>query len=157
MPSAPPRETLRAAASGGAASAPRRDTLPPPASLLAVAAGGALGGSARVALSASFPSAPGAIPWATVAENTFGALLLGLVVAALVERWPERRRLRAFLAPGLLGAFTTFSNLTVDVVRLAADGALATALAYGLLSTLLGVGAALAGIGLGRRLGARAP
>lgn len=65
--------------------------------------------------------------------NAVGAFLL----CALLSRVADLR-VRLLLGTGLLGAFTTFSGLTVDAVLLADDRPL-TALAYvvvGLLSLL---------------------
>lgn len=109
--------------------------------VLAVAAAGAVGALARAGLAAALP---GDLT-ATLLANLSGCLLLGL----LVGRSPSPR-VRAVLGTGLLGGWTTWSGLAVEVdERLASSPAVA--LAYLVLS--VGAGAALARLGL--RLGAR--
>ena len=85
------------------------------------------------------PHEPGTWSWATLLVNAVGAALL----CALLTRVPDPRA-RLLLGTGLLGAFTTFSGLTVDAVLLADAGRPAAALAYVLvgLVTLLLAGAA---------------
>ena len=54
-------------------------------------------------------------PLATLLVNLVGAYLLGRLAGSLPDASP---RVRAFLGAGLLGSFTTFSALVVDVVAL---------------------------------------
>jgi fluoride ion exporter CrcB/FEX len=44
--------------------------------------------------------------------------LLGLVLTLVLARWRLSWDIRPFLTTGILGSFTTFSNLTLDVVVL---------------------------------------
>jgi len=88
-----------------------------PPSLL-VAAGGALGTLARQAIDTAFPTAPGAFPWTTLAINTAGSLLLGLVALAGVVLVATTGDVRTFLLVGLCGAFTTFSGFGWEATRL---------------------------------------
>jgi CrcB protein len=118
--------------------------------LLAVAAGGALGGLMRHALIVAFPASPHQFPWVIFAENISGAFLLGLLLTVLQIRWPRRLKLRLFLATGILGAFTTFSNYSVDIVLLAHQGSAGLALGYSLASIGIGLVACYAGVVLGR-------
>ena len=62
---------------------------------------------------------------------------------------------RPFLTTGVLGSFTTFSNFSVDVVKLGWQSAYATAFTYSAASMALGVAAALAGVALGHALAGR--
>ncbi|MDT0164035.1 CrcB family protein [Actinotalea sp. AC32] len=122
-----------------------------------VAAGGAAGSAARHGVSAWIGSSDG-WPTATFVENLVGAFLLGLLLEALVRRGPETdgaRRLRLALGTGLLGGFTTFSTLAIEVERLVVDGRLGLGLAYGVVSVVAGAGAALAGVVVGTRRGER--
>src|SRR5579863_5915712 len=87
---------------------PRRVPVDPGA-LLAVFAGGCAGALARVGLDRALPPAPGHWPWATLAVNVSGCLALGLVSAALEGRsGPRAAHLRALLATGVCGTYTTF-------------------------------------------------
>jgi CrcB protein len=51
---------------------------------------------------------------------------------------------------GVLGGFTTFSTFSYDTVTLLSDGVPAFALAYSCGSVILGILAAMAGMGLAR-------
>lgn len=129
--------------------------LPPPRNLGLVAAGGAVGAVARVAFAAWFPAAPGNLPWVTLVENLVGAFLLALVLTILTERLALDPAVRLLLCTGMLGAFTTYSTLAVELDRLLAAGAVAVAGTYVALSLAGGLTAALAGLRVGRVLSRR--
>lgn len=120
-----------------------------------VAAGGAVGTSARYGLSRGFPVEAGELPLATFGENVLGAALLGLLLAVLASRRRPSRRLRLLLATGMLGAFTTFSTFSAEIVVLVQGDHVGLALAYVAATLVAGVTAAAAGVGLGSRLSAR--
>jgi CrcB protein len=117
---------------------------------VAVAAGGALGGGARWALGEVVPG-DGA-PWATLAANVSGSLLLGALVVGLAAALPDDRRLRAFLAVGVLGSFTTFATYTSETRLLLADGRAVAATAYLLGTAVACLAAAVAGMLAMRRV-----
>ena len=119
---------------------------------VAVAAGGAGGALARFGVSIFADSMGIASPWATVAVNIVGCLLMGLLVAAVIAN-PARRALwQPLLGVGLLGGFTTFSAFAADSVMLLDDEAWVAAATY-ILATLAGGLLALrAGVILGERL-----
>jgi len=98
--------------------------------LAAVALGGALGAPARYGVAQLVHVAPDTFPWATFWTNITGSFALGVVTALLVERFPPSRYLRAFVATGFLGAYTTYSTFAVETVLLAKDGHPGIALAY---------------------------
>jgi CrcB protein len=120
-----------------------------PARVLAVAAGGAVGALARWAVSATWPVRPDRFPSTTLVVNLLGAFLLGLVIAGLLER---RRRpvAHAAVGTGLLGAFTTFSTMSVEVVTLVRLDRFWVGAAYLVVSLVLGVVAMVGGLGIGR-------
>jgi len=128
--------------------------LPPPRNLGHVALGGAVGAVARVALATRFPATPGSLPWVTLVENLVGAFLLALVITLLTERLALDPAVRLLVCTGMLGAFTTYSTLAVELDRLLAAGALAIAGTYVALTLLGGLTAALAGLRLGQVLSA---
>ena len=64
--------------------------------------------------------------------------------------WSPAAELRALLTVGLLGAFTTFSAFSMEVVLLAERGQMGTAALYIGLSVALSVGGFLAGLTLMR-------
>ncbi|MGO9458014.1 MAG: fluoride efflux transporter FluC [Acidimicrobiales bacterium] len=118
--------------------------------LLAIAAGGFLGTLARYEVELAWPTAAGHFPMATFAINTSGAFVLGLFLAAAVERRQPGPHLRPFVATGLLGGWTTYSTLAVEAVALSRGGHSPGAVAYLALSLVAGLTAATAGIALGR-------
>ena len=120
---------------------------------LLAAVGGALGALARWGATVALPS-PGGWPWATLLVNLTGCLLLGVLLGAVLPRFPRSTWLRPLLATGVLGGYTTYSTFAVDVVELVDDGAVGTAVGYLVVSVAGGVLAAAAGVELGRRAGA---
>jgi CrcB protein len=118
--------------------------------VLGVAGGGALGSLLRFAIGRAFPTAAGALPWATLGINVLGSFALGLLAGTSLARPDASPALRAFLGVGLLGGFTTFSAFSVETVALAHEASLARAAAYVLLSVTAAVGAAALGLSLTR-------
>ena len=127
-------------------------TLPPLPYLIAVAVGGAIGAVARHLFVLAFPRDAGAFPTVTFAENIVGAFLLGVVLVALLRSPRLSMRWRPFMATGVLGSFTTFSNVSVQILELTAEGRVGTAALYVAASLAVGLGAAAAGIALGARI-----
>lgn len=80
---------------------------------LAVLVGGAIGTALRIAVAAVVPVTR--FPVATLLVNLVGAYLLGRLAGAMPDAAP---RVRAFVGTGVLGSFTTFSAVAVDVVAL---------------------------------------
>ncbi len=120
-----------------------------------VALGGAAGSLARYGLTGAIGPSDG-WPVATTVENLLGAFLLGLLLEGLLRAGEEDERarlLRLGLGTGVLGGFTTYSTLAVEVQRLAADGRPGLAAAYGLTSVALGTAAALLGVAVAARRG----
>lgn len=113
-----------------------------------VFAGGALGTSIRAALASLQPSDT-LIPWATFAVNLAGALLLGFLLETLALTHPDTgwfKRFRLFAGTGLMGGFTTYGTFILEVdTRVASHHAL-IALAYALVSVVLGL--VMAGLGV---------
>ena len=126
-----------------------------------VAAGGAVGTTARWALTESLGTGASGWPTATFVANLLGSFLLGALLEGLLRRGPESRRgrlVRLGVGTGVLGGFTTFSSLALEMERLLAAGQVGTGLAYGVSSVVLGVVACLAGVALAaRRRAARLP
>lgn len=125
-----------------------------PSLILVVFAGGVVGTGARYGISTALAPSSG-WPTATFVENLTGAFLLGMLLELLVRRGaetPRGRRIRLGLGTGVLGGYTTFSTLALEVERLVGDGQVPLGLGYGLASVVLGFGAALLGVVLGARL-----
>ena len=116
-----------------------------------VFAGGCVGGLLRYAVLRGLPAVGAAVPWPVVAVNTAGAFVLGLVVAVAAAR-PQLPLLRPLLGTGFCGALTTFSTIALGADDLLADGAIAEAVTYVLVSAVAGVAAAATGVTVGRRV-----
>ncbi|WP_372593481.1 CrcB family protein [Actinotalea sp.] len=118
-----------------------------------VALGGALGASGRYGLGLVVSPAHG-WPVATLTANVVGAFLLGVLLEGLVRRGeesPRGRLLRLGLGTGVLGGFTTFSSLALEIDQLLGRGAVGTALGYAVVTLVVGFGACLGGIVLAAR------
>ena len=120
---------------------------------LAIALGGALGSVARYWLGLGLLPLSRALPYGTLVINVTGSFLLGALLTGLPSYPPTA--LRAGLTVGVCGGFTTFSTFGGEVVSLLERGAVGRAAAYVAASVLLSVGAAWAGMLLGRALAAR--
>ena len=121
--------------------------------LLAIAAGGAIGALLRYWTSVAVHSRLGAgFPYGTLAVNVIGSLLMGFLYIWLIDRMAAGPTLRAFLLIGVLGAFTTFSTFSMDVVLLSERGAFGLAFLYVLSSVVLSIAAFFAAMSLFRSL-----
>lgn len=114
--------------------------------LLYIAVGGAAGALARYGLAGWVHQRAGfAFPWGTLVVNVLGSLLIGFAL-----RYFEAVRLspdvRALVAVGILGGFTTFSTFSYETVALMQDGAWSRAASYAFGSLFLGIAAVFAGI-----------
>lgn len=96
---------------------------------LAVAAGATLGAWLRwglaVWLNGQFPS----LPPGTLVANLVGGYLIGLALALVAQQPGLPPEWRLFLVTGFLGALTTFSTFSAEVVGLLQQGRLGWALA----------------------------
>ncbi|MGZ8458369.1 MAG: fluoride efflux transporter FluC [Gemmatirosa sp.] len=121
---------------------------------LLVAAGGAAGSVARYLVAQALAGRVASVgqPLGTLTVNVAGSLVLGVVLGVVPDRPDGAARL--LVGVGLCGGFTTFSALSAEVVALAGRGAVGRAAAYASLSVAAGVLATLAGLALGRLLGA---
>ena len=121
--------------------------------LLAIAGGGAIGAVLRYWMSSGVYLLTGrAFPYGTLLVNVLGSLLMGFLYIWLIERTVGGTALRAFLLIGLLGAFTTFSTFSMETLNLLEAGHIARAVLNTLLSVVLCIGAAGAGVIFARQL-----
>lgn len=113
----------------------------------AISIGGFLGANARYHMSLWAAKQWGeAFPWGTLLINVIGSFVLGFYLTLVTERFIGRPTTRLFLATGFLGAFTTFSTFSYEVVRLLEGGAAVAALAYATGSLVLGLAAGVVGV-----------
>lgn len=78
-------------------------------------------------------------PWATLAVNTLGSLLMGVLAGWLARHGQGGNQLRLLLGVGLMGGFTTFSAFSLEMTLLIQRGQYSLALLYAVLSISLGV------------------
>jgi len=120
--------------------------------LLLVALGGAFGAVARALMDQAVARAGWLAEHGTLTINLVGSLLAGLLVTLIVERSMVPAELRPLLITGLLGGFTTFSALSLQLSRLVTAGDTMSAAAYAVGSVALGALCALLGAAIGRAL-----
>jgi len=114
------------------------------ARFLLISFAGALGVSLRYALSLALPRPSSAhFPWATLAANVLGCLLMGAALALFSIRFPNHENLRLALTVGLLGGFTTFSAFAADSISLLDANLPSRALLYIAASLFLSLAAAI--------------
>ena len=127
---------------------------------LHVAIGGAVGAVLRYQAGRAMTAWLGApamsvFPWATLAVNALGSLLMGalagwLVRSGTVGTGSGGEQLRLLLGVGLFGGFTTFSAFSLEMVLLIERGQFAIAGLYAILSFALSISALLFGLTLMR-------
>ncbi len=121
--------------------------------LLVVAGGGAAGAVARYLVSAAVQSRTGpGFPWGTLVVNLSGAFLLGLLAEAATRMPALTPEMRLLLATGFLGAFTTFSTLSLESLALLRSGAFGAFAANTLGGLALGLAACWLGMLAARAL-----
>jgi len=114
---------------------------------IAIAVGGSLGAVSRFWVSTTTYQWLGvAFPYGTLAVNLLGSLVMGFLSVLLVYRFQVSEEIRIGLLSGFLGSFTTFSTFAIDTLELGMDDSLTKAMIYILLSVLLCVLGALAGL-----------
>jgi len=89
-------------------------------------------------------------PWGTVTVNIVGSFLMGVLIHMLAVSWNVSPEMRALLTVGALGAFTTFSTFSLDVVTMYERDALLLVGVYVVVSVVASIGALLVGLRLAR-------
>ena len=123
---------------------------------LSVALRGGIGALARYQMGRLMTGWLGApavsvFPFPTLAVNTVGSLLMGLLAGWLVRGTPENAdQLRLLLGVGLLGGFTTFSAFSLELAYLIQRGQVGLAAIYLMLSIGLGVSGFIFGLTITR-------
>lgn len=122
--------------------------------LLLIAIGGAAGAVSRYLVDSVIATrAASTFPWGTFVVNVSGSFLLGLLFALAIERNVLPAEIRPPMLIGFLGAYTTFSTLALESWRLVEGGALTLAALNLVGSLVIGVGALVVGLVIGRLVG----
>lgn len=108
----------------------------------AVACGGAVGAVFRYSLVSwvqsclrdRYPELSIQYPWGTLIANVLGSFLIGVFFVLIVEKFESPEPWRSLLMVGFLGAFTTFSSFSLEVVLLSQHGFTLQSLLYVLTS-----------------------
>ncbi len=123
-----------------------------------VALGGGIGALLRYQLGRMItlwlgPQAVMVFPWATLAVNTIGSLLMGVLAGYLARHGQGGDQARLLLGVGLLGGFTTFSAFSLELVLLMERGQWALMAIYLSLSVALGITGLIFGMTVTRLFG----
>ncbi len=113
----------------------------------AIAIGGSLGAVSRYWMSTTTYQWLGqGFPYGTLAVNLLGSLLMGFLSVLLVHRFQISDTIRVGLLSGFLASFTTFSTFAMDSLQLAGNEAIMKAIIYVVLSAVLCILGAWAGL-----------
>lgn len=100
---------------------------------LLVMAGGSVGSLLRYWIGSILPISVTDFAWATFAVNMAGCFAIGCCYP-----WIQVTEIRALLVAGVLGGFTTFSGLGLEIFRYMEANAWKMAILYGGISLILG-------------------
>jgi len=107
--------------------------------LTAIYVGGAIGAIARVWLSQRYVQGGTSWPWTIFLINVTGSFLLGYFATRLQERLPQSTYRRPLLGTGFCGAYTTFSTMEVEILKMVEANHYALAISYAIVSLLAGL------------------
>ncbi len=104
--------------------------------VVSIIIGGMIGGAMRFVLETVIPT-PLSLPLGTLLINLSGAFCLGLFYA-LADKKGYKPYIRAGIGTGIIGSYTTFSTMSLEMTELA-KRAFALAALYGVISVVCGV------------------
>ena len=107
--------------------------------ILAVGAGSFIGGAARYLVSLAMKGIGKGYPWATLAVNLVGCLMIGLLWGLLSRNAAENTSWGLFLTVGLCGGFTTFSTFSKEALAMLQTGQMWGFASYIAISVLAGI------------------
>lgn len=109
--------------------------------ILFIGLGGGIGSICRYVMALAIGRwIDASFPWGTFVINVLGSLLIGLFLG-MFDKSIFNDTSKLLLITGFCGGFTTFSAFSSENVNLLLAGQWLTALAYSLLSILLGIAA----------------
>lgn len=115
--------------------------------IIAVGIGGAIGAFLRACLGEIIPYS-GGFPFATLICNCLGSFLLSFILTS--QSIIKSPVLKLSITTGVLGAFTTFSTFSSEVVQLIQAENYSIASLYVCLTMLLGLSLSLLGVKLAK-------
>lgn len=123
-------------------------------SILSVGIGGGLGSIARYLVGVwALGRIPFPLPLGTLVVNVLGSFLIGLIAElAVLKAFGVSSEVRMFLVVGVLGGFTTFSSLALEMTVYVRGSEWGWALVYSAGSVVVGLAAAFGGIALAKLL-----
>ena len=105
-----------------------------------IAIGGAIGALGRHFLAGYISQVVGgSFPWGIFLVNVLGSTLIGVVTEVASQTSFIGVEAKALLTVGFLGAFTTFSTFSLDIVELCQKGLWALAMIYVIASIFVAV------------------
>lgn len=123
------------------------------AGFIAIGIGAALGAWARWGLAALLNAAFPLLPLGTLAANVIGGFGIGLAIELFTRHAGLTEELRLFVITGFLGALTTFSTFSAEIVALLARAHYGWAIMLAAAHLAGSLIATLCGIALVRSLG----
>lgn len=123
--------------------------------LVGVALGAGLGAVCRAAVDRGVVARLGAtrLPWATLAVNVLGSLLLGLALGwSAGAACESAATIELIVGTGFAGGLTTYSTFSNESFQLLREGKPRDAVGYGALTIGLALAALTFGIAVGSRL-----
>lgn len=117
-----------------------------------VGVAGFFGSIARYAVSGAVSRVDESFPWGTFVVNITGSFALGFLVAALAHRFVVHPDLRVAITVGFLGAYTTFSTLSLETFEFAETNAWGWAAVNVVASVVAGLAAVWLGTLAGRQV-----
>jgi CrcB protein len=118
--------------------------------ILAVGVGSFIGGAARHLVSLGMKGIGKGFPWATLAVNLVGCLMIGLLWGLLSRNAAENTSWGLFLTVGLCGGLTTFSTFSKEALAMLQTGQIWGFAIYIAISILAGIALVALGYYIGR-------